>query len=498
MQRRPKRVFGYVRVSGAEQGRTGTSLEGQQHDIARWCTYHEYPEPQFFIEVASAGAEKLEHRGELKRLLATAEAGDMIAVTKVDRWSRDIVWGVQSVRELVKRGVGWFSIGDSLDASTPSGDSQLGIMSWVADQERIRIKERTVGRRRELRDLGMYIEGRVPVGYERHERRLRIVEDDAALVREVFRRCIDGASIGDLQIWLRREHPDRHGWDHKTIGKMLRSRVYLGEVTTSARVWIPSHEPIVDRLTWEEAQASLDGRRLGGRRHERESRTAGWLVRGIGVCRECNSRMGSAYSRFEGQGGYYVCRLRLRTRECDAPYVSVSVTDRAVSRLVAARLRDLRHELAKPPDASSANSPADDFETERGRLKAKRERTVDAMTDGTITREDMLARVKKIDRNLGRLELAAASAQRKATLRAPRRRAEVLADVEVIDTAWRRATVAQRREILRRMARVVRLHVNHDPEPVWLEVEEMRTLTAADVNHLFSPPDGGREGEGEK
>jgi DNA invertase Pin-like site-specific DNA recombinase len=493
VQRRPNRVFGYLRVSGSEQGRTGTSLDGQRDAVARWCSYLGYPEPAYFVEVASAGAEKLEQRVELRRLLEVAEAGDLIVVSKVDRWSRDIVWGVQSVRALIARGVAWHSIGENLDASTPQGDSTLGIMAWVADQERQRIKERTVGRRKELRDAGLYIEGRVPIGYERHERRLRVVEADAAIVREVYRRSIEGASVGDLSVWLRRAYPDRHGWDHKTIQRMLRSRVYLGEVTTSARAWVASHEPIVDRLTWEEAQAALDARRLGGRRHERASRTSGWLLRGIAVCAECASRMGAAYSRFTTTGGYYACRARMTGNDCDAPYVPVSPADAAVARLVLARLRALRGELAKPGERQPA--PAEDaFTTKRDRLLARRERTVDLAADGTITRDDLAARLGRIDAEIGTLQVEEAAEGRRAALRTPRRRAEVLADLETLETAWRRATVEQRREILRRMARCVRLHVNHPPAPTWLEIEEMRSLSAADVNHLFEPPDAEPKG----
>jgi DNA invertase Pin-like site-specific DNA recombinase len=212
--RHPRRVFGYVRVSGAEQGRTGTSLEGQREEIERHCAARGFPAPRIVLEVASAGREKLEQRVELKAMLLELVAGDLVVVTKVDRWSRDIAWGVQSVRDLVARGIGWTSIGENLDATTAQGDSTLGIMSWVADQERARIRERTVGRRKELRDLGLYVEGRAPVGYERHARRLRVVEGDAEIVRQVYAWSVGGASIGQIVARLRAEHPSRHGWDH--------------------------------------------------------------------------------------------------------------------------------------------------------------------------------------------------------------------------------------------------------------------------------------------
>lgn len=492
MRRRPNRLLAYLRVSGAEQGRTGTSLEGQRAEVERWRIYQEYPEPVFFIEVASAGAEKLEHRIELKRLLATAKEGDMIVVCKVDRWSRDMVWAVQSVRELVKRGVGWYSIGESLDASTTAGDSTLGIMSWVADQERVRIKERTVGRRRELRDLGMNIEGRVPIGYERHQRRLRIVEADAIIVREVYSHCLNGKSIGDICLWLRATYPTRHGWDHKTVHHVLRSRIYLGEMMTTKRVWMPAHQPVVDVLIWNKAQTELNSRRNGGHRSETVSRTSRWLVRDVGICAECDTKVAAAYGPSSRVWGYYVCRARLRRSGCDAPYVPVAKTDAAVSRLAVERLKSLRVALAKVPEKPSSPQDAD-FDIERAKLKARRARTIDLETDGTITREDMRARVLRIDDALSTLQVKAALADRRAAIQTPARRAEVLANVEIISAAWRRATIEQRREIVRRMVRCVRLHANHEPAPEWLELEEMLTLEAHDVANLFEPPPGSSE-----
>src|SRR5688572_23275956 len=107
---RPARVLAYVRVSGAEQGRTGTSLAGQREEISRYCAIRGYPAPTFRVEVESAAAAKIERRDELRSLIIDTHAGDLVVVSKVDRWSRDIVYCVKSVRELVARGVGWHSI----------------------------------------------------------------------------------------------------------------------------------------------------------------------------------------------------------------------------------------------------------------------------------------------------------------------------------------------------------------------------------------------------
>jgi len=122
-------------VSSVGQEVRGTSLEGQREEIARWCAAQGYPAPTLLVEVESGSAEKIERRVEQQRLIAEVRDGDMVVVVAVDRWSRDIVHAVSSVRALVARGVRWYAIREALDAATSHGDSTLGIMSWTADQE---------------------------------------------------------------------------------------------------------------------------------------------------------------------------------------------------------------------------------------------------------------------------------------------------------------------------------------------------------------------------
>lgn len=281
--RAPRRVLGYARVSGAEQGRHGTSLDAQRAELASYCAARGWPAPDLYVEVESASAARLEARGELERLTRAAEPGDVVLVSALDRWSRDIPHAVASVRALVARGVGWISIRDAIDAATPAGDDMLGIRAWAADLERRRIRERTVLRRKALRDEGLYVEGLAPFGYALGPaRRLVVVPADAALAHELYV-LVPGRSLRGLSALMRERRPDR-GWDPGGLRLMLRSRVYLGEVQTSTGAWVASHEPIVDADTWERAQMALDARRLSASVPRGSERTASWVLRGLARC----------------------------------------------------------------------------------------------------------------------------------------------------------------------------------------------------------------------
>ena len=192
----PARVLLYRRVSGREQGANGTSLEEQLETGERYCAAYGWPKPIVFTEVESASEEKLERRVELAALVREARAGDVVMVAALDRWSRDVVYAVQSVRDLVRRDVGWIAIRDAIDARTETGQTALKYLAVGADEERERIKRRTVGARRRLRDEGKYADGLPPYGYRRGDREARkqltleVVPEAAEVVREAFARAL--------------------------------------------------------------------------------------------------------------------------------------------------------------------------------------------------------------------------------------------------------------------------------------------------------------------
>jgi len=470
----PARVFGYARVSGREQGAHGTSLEGQREEIGRYCAARGYPSPQIRVEVESATELKIERRDELHALLAEARPGDLIVVSKVDRWSRDIVYCVQSVRRLVASGVGWHSIGEGIDASTPNGDSTLGIMAWVADQEHKRIRERTVGRRAALKDQGYYVEGPPPFGMrrgarsERQQLTISVEPSEAALVVEAFERCAAGSSVAGLVEWF--QGASGRAWDKKSIHALLRNRVYLGEVKNASGAWIQGRVPqIVPRELYERAQAAMASRRIAhGPVTSATARTFSWLLRGLGTCPSCGARMGAEYGP---RVDWYGCARRHRGLPCDGRRVVVQEVDPLASAMALARLRELRAELSAPP-AGTKRRAARNFAAERARLAGQRERAVRLATQGTISDADLAAQLARLDDEGRKLDCAAEAATREAAARRPEARREVLADVATLERAWAQASVEQRREALKILAKRIVLRPE-GPAIEWRSVEEL-------------------------
>jgi DNA invertase Pin-like site-specific DNA recombinase len=123
-------VYGYARVSSK-----GQTLEAQQEALRRvGCDV-------VFDEKVSAKAENA--RPRLAALLRKVDDGDCIVVTKLDRFARSLRDLLNLVSDLGKRGVGFKSIGDSIDTTTPAGRLFLSIVGAFAEFEREVIEERT-------------------------------------------------------------------------------------------------------------------------------------------------------------------------------------------------------------------------------------------------------------------------------------------------------------------------------------------------------------------
>lgn len=95
-------LFTYLRVSTAQQGKSGLGLEAQREAIRRFAATEGLTIAGEFIEVETGkGADALDRRPQLAAALAAAKlAGGAVCVAKLDRLSRDVAFisGLMSKR----------------------------------------------------------------------------------------------------------------------------------------------------------------------------------------------------------------------------------------------------------------------------------------------------------------------------------------------------------------------------------------------------------------
>jgi DNA invertase Pin-like site-specific DNA recombinase len=88
----PRALFGYVRVSTSQQGRSGLGIEAQREALARFAAAEGFELARVFVEVETGkGADALDRRPQLAAALAEARRQRCpVAVAKLDRLSRDV------------------------------------------------------------------------------------------------------------------------------------------------------------------------------------------------------------------------------------------------------------------------------------------------------------------------------------------------------------------------------------------------------------------------
>ncbi len=82
-------------------------------------------------------------RKELSAALAFLRHGDVLVVWKLDRLGRSLKHLIETVTKLQERNVGFISLTESIDTTTPGGKLIFHIMGALAEFERDLIRERT-------------------------------------------------------------------------------------------------------------------------------------------------------------------------------------------------------------------------------------------------------------------------------------------------------------------------------------------------------------------
>ena len=127
------RAFGYIRVSSRDQVQ-GYSLEAQETGIRRWCESNGYDLIRIFAEEGrSAHVDDIKKRPVFKRMLDAAgrHEADIVVVHTLDRWARKLSVQSEAFGILGKVGVGFSSVMENIDMTTPSGRLMLNTMGSV-------------------------------------------------------------------------------------------------------------------------------------------------------------------------------------------------------------------------------------------------------------------------------------------------------------------------------------------------------------------------------
>jgi DNA invertase Pin-like site-specific DNA recombinase len=94
------------------------------------------------IREVNSGAAKREAREKLLEAARRREI-DLVLVWRLDRWGRSVTDLLATLQELEHLGVGFVSLTEALDLTTPAGRAMAGLLAIFAEFEREILRERT-------------------------------------------------------------------------------------------------------------------------------------------------------------------------------------------------------------------------------------------------------------------------------------------------------------------------------------------------------------------
>jgi putative DNA-invertase from lambdoid prophage Rac len=161
------KVYGYCRVSTAEQADEGVSLAAQRQQIAGYAMMKGWELADCFVEAGVSGSVSLSDRPEGRRLLEVVTEGDIIITPKLDRMFRSAADALVTLEEFKADGVGLHMIDLGGDV-TGNGISKMvfTILAAVAEGERDRIRERIRDAKRHMAAQGEFSGGKRPYGFD--------------------------------------------------------------------------------------------------------------------------------------------------------------------------------------------------------------------------------------------------------------------------------------------------------------------------------------------
>ncbi|MBP9907731.1 MAG: recombinase family protein [Rhodoferax sp.] len=263
-----KRCAVYCRVSSDErleqefnsidaQKEAGQSYVASQRSEGWIPVVDDYDDPGF-----SGGNTE---RPGLKRLMADIERGlvDIVVVYKIDRLTRSLADFSKMVEVFERQGVSFVSVTQQFNTTTSMGRLMLNVLLSFAQFEREVTGERIRDKIAASKRKGLWMGGMPPLGYDVANRLLVVNETEAQLVRRIFgemltigstTRIAQGLAIEGIttKSWTTQDGQVRSGtsMDKKYLFKLLRNRIYLGELSHKGS-WFPgAHAAIIDHGLW--------------------------------------------------------------------------------------------------------------------------------------------------------------------------------------------------------------------------------------------------------
>ena len=282
------KVAAYCRVS-TEQDEQANSYDAQiEHYTAEIAKHSDWLNAGIYADKGITGTMAKKRPEFLKMIRKCRQKKiDLILVKSISRFSRNTVDCLEYIRELKALGIGVIFEKENINTLTETSEAMITIMGYFAQAESESISKNVTWGVRHAFSEGKVTFTHDIYGYKKEynpetkrQDIISIVEDEAAVIREIFERYYAGDSLTGICTYLNNNQivppgKKKDRWYPSTLQTILRNEKYKGDVLTQktfcsdllshkrekntgqlAQHYLENHhEAIIDRELFDKVQA---------------------------------------------------------------------------------------------------------------------------------------------------------------------------------------------------------------------------------------------------
>lgn len=486
----PHRICGYCRVSTDKSDQRNSITTQEKLFIRETARHPNWTYIKTYIDDGISGT-TTENRPDFLQMTADAKNGvfDILLVKEVSRFSRNVKDFITEIDKLKATGIVVVFLAQDTDTETENTTELYQYILAAERESRTTSGRVRIGQQQRMED-GVIFGRKRMYGYEIEKdeydiQHLRIIEEEAEVIRQIFKWYISGDGAHSIARKLEKTGIPalyKNGWSNTVILRLIDNEKYVGDLRQgktytpdpmthkkkynrgeSVSFYIRDHHPesaIIDRATWDKAQQIREEKKPSEEvRKKHENRY--WLS-GKVFCGECGERYISA--RKKQQNGRYKAwscwhnhqRGQLKTLTDDkGNKKQIGCNNKRVNEKVLTQaMYDILTQIIKPHKNAVCESILAEIEelqknpinnekkikkalAEVEKLKKRKSNLTDFLADETITKEEYIAKKNEYDAEINRLQAIISSLKTEDTnktqtehLLKHRKRIEEIADLK--------------------------------------------------------------------
>lgn len=367
----------YIRLSKEDESEgPSESVTNQKSLLQEFVQQHRLRVYNTYVDDGWSGTNF--DRPGFQQMIGDIEAGrvNMVITKDLSRLGRDyILTGHYMERYFPEHRVRYISLLDGIDTGVESSANDITpFRAIMNDMYAKDISKKIKSVKRDKQRKGQFIGGKPVYGYKMHpteKNKIVIDEKVAPIVRRIFSMALEGESCRQIAARLNIEGvptpatyaglpigkpgPYTGLWSSERISDMLGNETYIGNMVQGRSVkvsykskkclrqapenWIVvegTHEPLIDRETFDKVRLLVNSRRYT------RSRTYDFLLKGLIFCHECGYPL-AVINRKNAAGNdvlYFVCRTYQRFTKAGV-CTCHSVKEETITNAVVAKVREV-------------------------------------------------------------------------------------------------------------------------------------------------------------